>query len=366
MSNANAIVLVTDRPDRSCSLAERLNSLYACRTIGVDEPATISSRTVAIVADVRFHLPSTIECLRRLVACLPRAVFLAMLRNEGYLERVQAAAVGATLLLPSNATFSQISAALRSALRSTVGFPPPSQTQTREIVEQAKNRFSGIFAAARCNQKIDAMHVKQAVGSIISALAESGIRQWLEMVWQYDDRTYQHCLLVTGLAAEFARTLKFSAMDQELLTRGALLHDIGKARVPLSILNKADSLTAEETAVMRTHPSLGWEMLRAQGNYSPELLEVVLRHHEMLDGSGYPDGIAGARISDLVRLVTVCDIYAALIEHRPYRQAMGPAQAFKILQDMKDKLDPVLLRAFGSVAERSDASLSGPAGLSAA
>ena len=366
MSNANAIVLVTDRPDRSCSLAERLNSLYACRTIGVDEPAMISSPTVAIVADVHFHRPGTIECLRRLVARLPGAVFLAILRDEGYLERVQAAAVGATLLLPSNATFSQISAALRSALRSTVGFPPPSQTQTREIVEQAKNRFSGIFAAARCNQKIDAAHVEQAVGSIISALAESGIRQWLEMVWQYDDRTYQHCLLVTGLAAEFARTLKFSTMDQRLLTSGALLHDIGKARVPLSILNKPDALTAEETVLMRTHPDLGYAMLRAQGDYPPELLDVVLRHHEMLDGSGYPDGITGAQISDLVRLATICDIYAALIERRPYRPAIDPAQAFKTLQEMEGKLEPALVRAFAPVAERLAASLPEPGCLSAA
>ena len=367
MPDASAIVLVTDRPDRSRNLANQLNSLYACRTISVDETVTISAPAAAIVTDVRFNRPATIESLRRLVGALRGAVFVALLRDDGHLERVQAAAVGATLLLPPNAEFFLVSNALRSALRSTVGILPPHQTQTaRQIVDEAKNRFAGIFSAARCNQKIDATHVEKTVGSIMSTLAESGIRHWLEMVWQYDDRTYQHCLLVTGLAAEFARTLKFSAMDQELLTKGALLHDIGKAKIPLSILNKTDSLSAEETAVMRTHPGLGWEMLRAQGNYSPELLDVVLRHHEMLDGSGYPDGITGSRISDLVRLVTICDIYAALVEQRPYRQAMDPAQAFKILQDMKGKVDPVLANAFAPVAERSAVSPRGPARVSAA
>ncbi len=188
-------------------------------------------------------------------------------------------------------------------------------------------------------------------------VAECGIREWLEIVWQYDNATYQHCLLVTGLAVEFARTLKFSTSDQQLLTRGALLHDIGKAKIPLTILNKPDALTPEEAAIMRTHVSLGCEMLRAQGNYDSELLDVVLRHHEMLDGSGSPDGVGEAHISDLVRLVTICDIYAALIERRPYRPPLDPAQAFKVLQDMEGKLESALVRAFAPVAEQSAKSL---------
>ena len=89
---------------------------------------------------------------------------------------------------------------------------------------------------------------------------------------------------------------------------------------------------------MRAHARIGYELLREQGGYEPELL-VVLRHHELLDGSGYPDGLVGSQIKDLVRLVTICDIYAALIERRPYRQVMEPAQAFKILQEMEGKLE---------------------------
>jgi putative nucleotidyltransferase with HDIG domain len=192
----------------------------------------------------------------------------------------------------------------------------------------------------------------------MAAIAEGGIRQWLEVVWTYDEITYQHCLLVTGLAAEFSASLQFASNDQKHVTRAALLHDLGKAKIPLAILNKPGALTGEEAAIMRTHARIGYELLRGHDDYEPELLEVVLRHHELLDGSGYPDGLAGPQINDLVRLVTICDVYAALIERRSYKQAMEPAPAFKILQEMEGKLEGALVRAFAQVAERSAAPVS--------
>jgi HD-GYP domain-containing protein (c-di-GMP phosphodiesterase class II) len=120
-------------------------------------------------------------------------------------------------------------------------------------------------------------------------------------------------------------------------------------------LNKPGALTANELTVIRTHAQIGYEFLRHQGGYESAVLEVVLRHHELLDGSGYPGGLSGAQITDLVRLVTICDIYAALIERRAYRAPMEPARAFKTLQDMDGKLETALVRAFASVAEKSAA-----------
>ncbi len=199
------------------------------------------------------------------------------------------------------------------------------------------------------------MTVDDTTESVMGAVAEGGIRQWLDVVWTYDEATYQHCLLVTGLAAEFAASLQFATNDQKHVIRAALLHDLGKAKIPLAILNKPGALTSEEVATMRTHTRIGYELLRGQGEYDPELLEVVLRHHELLDGSGYPDGLAGPQINDLVRLVTICDIYGALIERRPYKPATEPVRAFKLLQEMEGKLEGALVRAFAQVAERSAA-----------
>lgn len=369
MSSSGAVVLVSDRPDRSRNLADRLGAVHACRTIGLGEHDGAPDPTIAVITDVRFHRPATIEYLRRFLAqpAVSRAPILAVLREDSYLERVQAAAVGATFILPPHATFSEIATALNSAVRSTPAPLAPEPTSNiRQQIEQAGRRLGHLFDSAARGDGIDPSEVGGASCSVISAVSENGIREWLEIVWQYDNATYQHCLLVTGLAAEFARTLTFSTSDQVQLTKGALLHDIGKAKIPLAILNKPDALTAEEAAIMRTHVTLGCEMLCAQGNYDFELLDVVLRHHEMLDGSGYPDGVGGARISDAVRLVTICDIYAALIERRPYRPPLDPAQAFKVLQDMEGKLETALVRAFTPVAEQSAKALLDPPHLSAA
>ena len=102
-------------------------------------------------------------------------------------------------------------------------------------------------------------------------------------------------------------------------------------------------------AEVRKHPRLGFEALVAQGGYPPEMLDVVLHHHELLDGTGYPDGLRGDQISDIVRLTTIVDIYSALIEQRPYRVPFTHASAFSTMEKMGGKLDQHLLVAFRPV-----------------
>jgi HD-GYP domain-containing protein (c-di-GMP phosphodiesterase class II) len=149
--------------------------------------------------------------------------------------------------------------------------------------------------------------------------------------------------------------LRFTANDQKRVTGAALLHDLGKSKIPLCILDKAGPLTNEEMSTMRDHVRIGYELLNANGHFESEQLEVVLKHHELLDGSGYPDGLVGTQINDLVRLVTISDIYAALIERRSYKESMHPRLALKTLQSVEGKLEGPLVRAFASVAERSAA-----------
>jgi HD-GYP domain-containing protein (c-di-GMP phosphodiesterase class II) len=109
-------------------------------------------------------------------------------------------------------------------------------------------------------------------------------------------------------------------------------------------------LTLEEMEVMRQHPRRGFDALTAQGGFPPEMLDVILHHHEFLDGTGYPDGLSGKQISDIVRLTTIVDIYAALVEKRAYRLQFTHAKAFAMMEEMGDKLDQHLLHAFRPVA----------------
>ena len=138
--------------------------------------------------------------------------------------------------------------------------------------------------------------------------------------------------------------------DQQRLTRSALLHDIGKAQIPRAILQKPSRLTEGEMAIMRTHPSLGQLVLQRGGTFPEEVLSVARHHHEYLDGSGYPAGLRGAAIPDAVRIITICDIFGALIERRAYRAPMDPMHALQVLADMNDKLDGDLVRAFALTA----------------
>lgn len=358
MTDDPTVLLISDRSDRSAELAGRLGRICTCRTIGLDEQMDATGRVVGIVIDVAFRDPSQVARLRGLLGRYRSAVtpVAAVLRDDSRHEQVQAGALGATRVLPSTASSTEICRAIALALEAAVpSMPATAALASAEQVDQARLEFHGIFDAATRGGTFTRAEVENATGSVIETIADSGIRRWLEIVWTYDNVTYQHCMLVTGLAAEFARSLGLSAKDQERLTRGALVHDLGKAKIPLPILNKPGRLTDEELAVMRTHPAMGYELLRAQGDYEPEMLDVVLRHHELLDGSGYPDGLSGSQIGDLVRLITICDIYAALIERRPYKQPMPPSRAFEILQDMGNKLEAPLVRAFTRVAESSAA-----------
>ena len=100
---------------------------------------------------------------------------------------------------------------------------------------------------------------------------------------------------MTGFAVSFAQHLGMREDDQRRLARAALLHDVGKAFIPVALLDKPGELTEEEMAVVREHPRRGYDALAAQGGFPPEMLDVVLHHHEFLDGTGYPDGLSATR-----------------------------------------------------------------------
>ncbi len=359
MTVVNPIVLlISDRSDQSGELASWIGRICSCRTMGLHDQSQSAKDVAVVITDVAFRDPAHVARLRSVLAHYRGAAtpVAAVLRDDSRHEQVQAVALGATCVLPSTASSAEVCRAIAQALETAFpSIPAMATLAAAEQVEQARLEFHGIFCAATGGDMVSRTEVDGATGSVMAAIAERGIRRWLEIVWSYDNTTYQHCMLVTGLAAEFARSLGLAAKDQERLSRAALLHDLGKAKIPLAILNKPDRLTSEELKVMRTHPGIGYELLREQGEYEPEMLEVVLRHHELLDGSGYPDGLSGSQIGDLVRLITICDIYAALIERRPYKQPMPPARAFEILQDMGGKLEAALVRAFMQVAERSAA-----------
>ena len=155
-----------------------------------------------------------------------------------------------------------------------------------------------------------------------------------------------HTLATTAFALELGRILRVSTKELQLLYYGALLHDIGKIAIPVEILEAPRRLTDEEMQVMKAHVSVSEKILR--GIIDDEVLEVAVRHHEKLDGSGYHRGLKGEELTQLQRIVAVADILSALYGKRSYKDSFEPEKIKAIL--MKDAEAGKICQGIVSVA----------------
>ncbi len=343
------ILILTDTPSRGERLARDLSVLSPCAVLDILDPdqndgtAEVAAFR-AVLSDVSLVRSATIAALRAQLDRLKArpAPYLFLLHEDTPRTLAQVQALGARQVLRADAPRSE----LLKAVSGVIGTIAPTLTPAEcpPSIAAADVALSRIFEAAR-GGAVDPGLVATGTKFVAQAVRATGIRDWLEVVWRFDDVTHQHCLLVAGLASGFAQSLGLSEADCQRLTQAALLHDIGKAKIPEAVLNKPGALDPEERRIMQQHPSLGHEMLQGSG-FSDEMLAVVRSHHEYLDGSGYPDGLRGAEIADLVRLVSVCDVYGALIERRPYKTPLNAERAYSILEGMSGKLDGDLVRTF--------------------
>ena len=302
-----------------------------------------------LVVDLDLSGREAVEAARRRLAPHRQAgtPSLFLLRDPSSHSRMQANALGAVATLPVDTP--------PSLLLDTVGGMLGLMDEAGEAAGMerrfvaASAALADLLDAAGSGGRLPVAAINESIEALNRAADGGDLNAWLDMVWRHDDATYQHCLLVSGLAAAFAQRLGFHEADRRLITGAAVLHDIGKARIPLELLHKSGQLTDAEQDVMRKHPQIGHDMLAVQGGFDPMVLAAVLSHHEYLDGSGYPHGLRGVQIADPVRMITICDIYAALIERRAYKRPMPPEEAYAVLAGMPGKLDLDLVRVFGDV-----------------
>ncbi len=146
-----------------------------------------------------------------------------------------------------------------------------------------------------------------------------------------DAYTHDHTQEVVALALDVGRALRLGPEELDLLELGALFHDIGKIRIPESILNKPGPLDDAEWGIMRSHTIAG-EAILAPITSLREVLPIVRSSHERWDGRGYPDGIGGHDIPVGARIVSVCDAFRAMTERRPYRNPLSEREAVRELR----------------------------------
>jgi len=218
--------------------------------------------------------------------------------------------------------------------------------QAQQIFAQGKPRVLAMFNEARMGQRLDLSFTLDLVEQIAGSIArEPSALLSVARLKNHDDYTYLHSMAVCGLMISLGKKLGLEADQLRRVGMAGLLHDVGKAAVPLAILNKPGKLSDDEFAVMREHPIVGAQMLMdADAGY--DLLDVALHHHEKFDGSGYPHGLRGEEITLYARMSSVCDVYDALTSHRPYRKGWTPAEAMHNMLSWRGHFDPAVLHSF--------------------
>ncbi len=251
------------------------------------------------------------------------------------------------------------------------GFTPPAVRAAVVLPIIASGEARGVIALGyRDLPRIaedDLAHGRQLADQVAVALANSRLLDELDalnlgtltaLAKAIDAKspwTAGHSERVTALSDAVALELGLPAAERDTLHRGGLLHDIGKIGIPGPILDKAGKLTADEMAIMRSHVTVGAEILSPIGAYAP-VLPIVLYHHERLDGSGYPEGLNGNDIPFFARLLAVPDVFDALTSDRPYRAGWGREHAVEYLAQLAGTLfDAEVVRAFISAIRRTPA-----------
>jgi putative nucleotidyltransferase with HDIG domain len=341
------VLFVTDEPGKIPAIRAMLEPRYHVvpQLLGSGDTQTSSSGVLMVDADLREMVRvEQIRLVLRELSCIPEKLFVVPSQVRSMVA--QAYALGATAVVsrPKEIAFklAQIEVAEKAA-RTDFAI-------TSRAIAGGAAAFASMFSAARSGKPINLSDAERATSEIIDSILQNGLSAWLDDVRRHHEGTYQHCLLVTGVAVGFALDIGFASRDVKRLGTAATFHDIGKARIPLSILDKPGRLDPAEEEIMRRHPVIGYDLLKDISGISPEILDGVRHHHEYLDGSGYPDALTSPKISDLVRLLTISDIFAALIESRPYSAAISRQDAYRILCGMDGKLERSLVKAFRNVA----------------
>jgi HD-GYP domain-containing protein (c-di-GMP phosphodiesterase class II) len=219
--------------------------------------------------------------------------------------------------------------------------------RARKICGAAKQAVESMFKEARMGRSIDTEALAPLVEEIsLSVMRHPGALVSLARLKTRDDYTYMHSVAVCGLMISLARRLGLDEATTREAGLAGLVHDLGKAVVPLTVLNKPDKLTDDEFRVIRGHPGAGHAMLLEGGGAGDIALDVVLHHHEKVDGSGYPHKLKGEQISLFAKMGAVCDVYDAITSNRPYKAGWDPSEALRKMSEWTGHFDTEIFHNF--------------------
>lgn len=227
--------------------------------------------------------------------------------------------------------------------------PLAEERQRAVRLHQEANRIvHGMIQDIRLGKQIEMEKVEPLVESMVDSIFRNQDALLpLGRLKEHDHYTFQHSVSVCTLMIAFARGLELDRATIKEIAIGALLHDVGKAKVPENILNKPAKLTEAEFAKMKSHVVQSIIILQHTPGISQVALDVAGQHHERYDGTGYPNKLKGDQISLYGQMGAIVDVYDAISSDRVYHKGMPPTEALgKLLEWSKFHFDPELVRSF--------------------
>src|SRR5215211_5175552 len=248
-SSKRRLLLASDRSDHSSELATILQTVGEVDTILTSEiPDAPAVGFSGIVVDINLRSPESVQQVRN------------KLRGDAYRALPRLFVLADTLSRPFDPE--GILQRIRSAFPDTVSFDASSSGKAlNKGVAAAQAVMAKIYEKLPAGTPLSFTDILEAENKILRAIKQTSLREWLSTVGRHHTATYRHCLFVTGFAVAFAQHLGMREDDQRRLARAALLHDVGKAFVPVAILEKPGELTVEEMSLMREHPRRGYDAL---------------------------------------------------------------------------------------------------------
>ncbi len=246
----------------------------------------------------------------------------------------------------------QVEDELRQVANGRRQLAPVSAAQELEraakICGRAKQAVVSMFEEVRMGNAVDVGGAKLLVEEIADSVSRNpGALISLARLKTADDYTYMHSVAVCAMMVALAKQLGLDQAQTRSAGLAGLLHDLGKAVMPMDVLNKPGKLTDAEFTIIKSHPVQGHKMLLGGVNVDPIAIEVCWHHHEKMDGSGYPDRLEGDQISLWARMGAVCDVYDAITSNRPYKSGWDPAESLrKMAEWTKGHFAPQVFQAF--------------------
>ncbi len=246
-----------DRPQ----FVTALQSRHHVECVAVSERSTNPPGIDALIVNVDLRDAQNIDSIRKLsVGAINARKRLFILGKKSHSAIVQAFSLGATDVLAEPVSLNELLRVIEAQIYFDGEEYKTSDGAVQSVIDTAKH-FASLFSAASGQKPVSMDDAESATNHVYGAISQHGLKKWLDNVRLHHTGTFQHCLLVAGCAVDFGRSLGFSRNDVQRLGLMATLHDIGKAQIPVEILDKAGKLNAAERQTMDSHPTLGTQIL---------------------------------------------------------------------------------------------------------